>query len=420
MKHMQPIQESRRGSAIVMTMVCIVAVSTLSVVMLDMAESAQAEQSRTSDRMRAQYAAEAAASRAVAMLQAGGTGAIGSEAQAAGLDAASYWVDSSANAAGDVRTLVASASSDRATARVQVTMNAVPDSIWRFAAFGDDTLHMDSNARVDSYNSTLGTWAAQAVNGSGSNLYANDKGNVGSNGDVTLDQNSKVWGSAQCGPEAATTVLGNAVVTGSTTPAPTTVELPPLSIPNLPSSGDRTVNGTLNLPAGNYRYNTFNMRSGAIVNVTGPATIVTTNFLMRQNTQFRVNATNGPVKIYVYDDFVLSSNAQMYALDFNPDKVQVNLESDNVIDPDVTVELDVIDFDSNTKIYGTIYAPNAHIEVDSNLELFGAMMARSIDLDSNARVHYDENLARARSNGSVVWQQVAWRPLPGLPHGSAN
>lgn len=411
---------SRRGSAIVMTLVCIVAVSTLSVVMLDMAEGAQAEARQTGDRLRAQYAAEAAASRAVAMLQAGGTGSIGSEQHAAGLDSASYWVDSSVNSTGDVRTLTASGVADRSTARVQVTLNAVPDSIWKFAAFGDEVLHMDSNARVDSYNSTLGTWAVQATNGSGSNLYAHDSGNVGSNGDVTMDQNSKVWGSAQCGPEAATTVLGNAVVTGSTTPAPEEVDLPPLSIPSLTSSGDRTVNGTLNLPAGNYRYNTFNMRSGAIVNVTGPATIVTTNFLMRQNTQFRVNATNGPVKIYVYDDFVLSSNAQMYALDFNPDKVQVNLESDNVIDPDVTVELDVIDFDSNTKIYGTIYAPNAHIEVDSNLELFGAMMARSIDLDSNARVHYDENLARARSNGSVVWQQVAWRALPSLPHGSAN
>lgn len=410
----------RRGSAIVMTLVCIVAVSTLSVVMLDMAESAQAETRASSDRLRAQYAAEAAASRAVAMLQAGGTGAIGSASQASGLDAASYWVDSSVNSTGDVRTLTASGVADRATARVEVTLNAVPDSIWKFAAFGDEALHMDSNARVDSYDSTLGTWVAQAIHGSGSNLYAKDSGNVGSNGDVTMDQNSKVWGSAQCGPEGATTVLGNAVVTGSTTPAPAVVELPPLAIPSLPSSGDRTVNGTLNLPAGNYRYNTFNMRSGAIVNVTGPATIVTTNFLMRQNTQFRVDATNGPVKIYVYDDFVLSSNAQMYALDFNPDKIQVNLESDNVIDPDVTVELDVVDFDSNTKIFGTIYAPNAHIEVDSNLELFGAMMARSIDLDSNARVHYDENLARARSNGEVVWQQVAWRALPSQPHGSAN
>ena len=412
--------KSRRGSAIVMTLVCIVAVSTLSVVMLDMAESAQSEQRQAGDRLRAQYAAEAAASRAVAMLQAGGTGSIGNAQQSAQLDASSYWVESNLSAAGDVRTLLASGVSDRATARVEVTLNAVPDSIWKFAAFGDEQLHMDSNARVDSYNSTLGTWAAQAVNGSGSNLYANDSGNIGSNGDVTMDQNSKVWGGAQCGPEGATTVLGNAIVTGSTTPAPSTVELPPLSIPNLPSSGDRTVNGTLDLAAGNYRFNTFNMRSGAIVNVTGPATIVTTNFLMRQNTQFRVDATNGPVKIYVYDDFVLSSNAQMYALNYDPDKLQVNLESDNVIDPDVTVELDVIDFDSNTKIFGTIYAPNAHIEVDSNLELFGAMMARSIDLDSNARVHYDENLARARSEGDVVWTQVAWRSLPTLPRGNAD
>ncbi|MBM3989934.1 MAG: hypothetical protein FJ298_02890 [Planctomycetes bacterium] len=411
---------NRRGSAIVMTLVCIVAVSTLSVVMLDMAESAQSEQRQEGDRTRAHYAAEAAASRAVAMLQAGGTGAIGSEQQRTSLDATRYWVDSSLNAAADVRTLIASGVSDRATARVEVTLNAVPDSIWKFAAFGDESLHMDSNARVDSYNSTLGTWASQAVHGSGSNLYANDSGNVGSNGDVTMDQNSKVWGSAQCGPGSATTVLGNAVVTGSTAPAPAIVDLPPLSIPSLVSSGDRTVNGTLNLPAGSYRYNTLNIRSGAIVNVTGPATVVVTNFVMRQNTQFRVNATNGPVKIYVYDDFVLSSNAQMYALNYDPDKLQVNLESDNVIDPDVTVELDVIDFDSNTKIFGTIYAPNAHIEVDSNLELFGAMMARSIDLDSNSRVHYDENLARARSNGSVVWTQVAWQALPTLARGDAN
>ncbi len=420
MKRIQFARMNRRGSAIVMTMMCIVAVSTLSFVMLGMAESAQTEQSRTNDRLRAQYTAEAAASRAVALLQAGETGSIASEQQTASLDAASYWVDSSLNAAGDVRTLVASASSDRATARVQVTMSAVPDSIWRFAAFGDDTLHLDSNARVDSYNSTLGTWAAQSVNGSGSNLFANEKGNVGSNGDVLLEQSSRIWGSAQCGPDAATTVLGNAAVTGTSTPAPSTQELPPLSIPDLSSSGDLTVNGALNLPAGDYRYDTFNMRSGAIVNVTGPATIVATNFLMRQNTQFRVDATDGPVKIYVYDDFLLGSSAQIYALDFDPDKVHVNLESDNLFDPDVTVELDVIDFESNTKVFGTIYAPNAHIEVDCNLELFGAIMARSIDLDSNARVHYDENLARARSNGSVVWQQVAWRALPGQAHGSSN
>ena len=72
-----------------MTLVCIVAVSTLSVVMLDMAESAQSEQRQAGDRLRAQYAAEAAASRAVAMLQAGGTGAIGSAQQSAQLDASS-------------------------------------------------------------------------------------------------------------------------------------------------------------------------------------------------------------------------------------------------------------------------------------------------------------------------------------------
>ncbi|MCY3004089.1 MAG: hypothetical protein NTV21_20015 [Planctomycetota bacterium] len=421
MKIQRRLQPSpRRGGAIVMTLTTLVAVSTLSVVMVQMAGSSQSEQRRATERVHAQYVAEAAANRAVALVRADQTGQIGSQQATVTHGASQYWVDSAVNNTGDVRTLTATAVDDRTTARLEVTLRSVPDSIWRFAAFGKDSLHMDSNARVDSYDSTLGTWATQAVNGSGSNQYAHEDGNVGSNGNITMDQNSKVWGDAECGPSSSTTVLGNAVVTGTTSPASSPVDMPPITMPSYVSSGNLTVNGTLNIASGNRRYDTLNMKANSIVNITGPANIVVTNFFMRAGSQFKVNATNGPVVLYVIDDFTLAAGARMYPTNYDPSKLEINLLSDNIIDPGIVVDLDVVDFSSNTKIYGTIYAPDALIEVNSNLELFGSMMARDIDLDSNARVHYDENLARVKTTGDVVWEKVAWRPLPLLPHGSAN
>lgn len=410
----------RRGGALVMTLTALVAVSTLSIAMVEMASSAQKEQRLVTEKVHVQYVAEAAANRAVALVRVDQSGQIGSQQAMVAHGASQYWVDSTLNGTGDVRTLLATAVDDRMTAQLEVTLRSTPDSIWKFAAFGDELLHMDSNARVDSYDSTLGTYAAQAVNGSGANLYANDAGNVGSNGDVSMDQNSQVWGGAACGPDGTTTVLGNAQVTGSTAPASATVAMPPIVLPAAAGTTNLTVNGTVNLAAGTHCFDTVNIRANSIINVSGPATIVATNFFMRSGAQFQADTTNGPVKLYVIDDFALSANSQMYPVSQDPSQLEINLLSDNVIDPDVVVDLDVIDFASNTRIHGTLYAPNANIEVDSNLELFGAMMARSVDLDSNARVHYDENLARVKTTGEIVWERIAWRPLPILPHGSAN
>ena len=88
-------------------------------------------------------------------------------------------------------------------------------------------------------------------------------------------------------------------------------------------------------------------------------------------------------------------------------------ESDNVIDPNVTVDLDDVAFDSNAEIYGTIYAPEALIEINSNFELFGALIARRVHLDSRSRVHYDEALSGTGSDSSdASYAAICWLALP--------
>lgn len=402
---------NERGGALVVTAVSLTSLSVLSLSLLSVMMSSSNEQRAQREKLRAEYVCEAALNRAVVELNSGGDGAIGNANGPEAWGDSMFWVDAVGGGA-NLMTLTATALDDRAGARIELTLQRSIDSMWIYGAFGEDSLHLDSNARVDSYDSSLGTWAAQAVNGSGSDLHALTTGDVGSNGSVLMEQNSKVWGDAVCGPGQTTTVLGNAVCTGSTSPASTPMAMPPIVVPAIPSSGDLTVDGTLTIPSGNHAYGAFMAKTGAVTTVIGPATIVCENFSMRSGAQFIADTTNGPVKIYVNDDFVLSSNTSLRPQNYIPADLEVNLLSDNIVDPMVIVDLDTVDFNSNAKMHGTIYAPNAHIEIDSNFELFGALVAFRVDLDSNCRIHYDEQLAVSKGGTPGDYQAICWRTLP--------
>ena len=90
-----------------------------------------------------------------------------------------------------------------------------------------------------------------------------------------------------------------------------------------------------------------------------------------------------------------------------------------IIDPDSNVSLDQVGFESNSRLFGTIYAPNAAIEIQSDFELFGAIMARRLHLSSWSRVHYDEALRSTGANGRRVFQTLCWRELA-LPTGDGQ
>jgi hypothetical protein len=73
------------------------------------------------------------------------------------------------------------------------------------------------------------------------------------------------------------------------------------------------------------------------------------------------------------------------------------------------VDVDLLDFDSNAKMYASIYAPNALVEINSNFELFGALMAKELILDSNCKIHYDESLAEADIYSTTNFEVIGWR-----------
>jgi len=425
---MQPTPQSRlltrnharRGSALVLSVFILSAVAVLSVSLVSANVAANREQRQQQESMSAMYASEAGIGAAVFDLEHGGTGDLGSEQTPATFGSDSYWVQATDLGDGFV-SLESTGTSSRTSTRVELIVRAEESGFFRWGAFGDEGLTMDSNAQVDSYDSGLGSYASQDVNGSGSSSYANANGDVGSNADVSMDSNVKVWGDATPGPDHSATVTGNAKLSGSSAPATNATVLPPLVIPTFPGSGDAYFDNKKGdtIPSGDYQYGSFHLDGNAIVVIEGPATIVCDSWVLDSNAELYVDATNGGVEIYVYDDFLLNSNTLITSLTNTPADIAINLESDNIINPDLDVDLDQVDFESNAQLFGTVYAPNAAIEINSNFELYGSVVARSVHLDSNSRIHYDETLGSSGGGGGDDYEAVCWRvrPMPGNSQG---
>ncbi|MHC4263713.1 MAG: DUF7305 domain-containing protein, partial [Planctomycetota bacterium] len=145
--------------------------------------------------------------------------------------------------------------------------------------------------------------------------------------------------------------------------------------------------------------------------IVGPATITCDNFEIGSGSEVYIDDSAGPVTIYVENDFTMNSNTLLAPLSDDPMSLTLNLLSDNILDPTVDVDFteDLIDFESNAIMYGKIYAPNAEVVIDSNFELYGAVAARLLELRSNSRVHYDENLANSDEDAVSTWEIVGWR-----------
>jgi hypothetical protein len=402
---------SRRGTALMTMVLCVVGMAALSMALMAVSLGDSKEQRGEKEEIHASYICQAGLSQAMYQLQRGQTGTVGSQQNPVAWAGSQYWVEAF-NLSPSIIRLRANGIENGMGAAQELVVRAVPTTIWQYGAFGREYLHMDANARVDSYNSSLGTYASQAVNGSGNDQHALMNGDIGSNGSITLDVNGHVWGDAIAGPSHTTTVLGNAVVTGTTLPATSQVQLPAINVPAYPSLGARTITTNTTLVSGNYNWTNLTINSSKTLTINGPANVVVSNLELRSSSNLIVDTTNGLVTFYVIDNFVMNSNAQFRAANYVPADLRINLLSDNVINPEVNVQLDQVVLNSNTQIHGTVLAPNARVIIDSNFQIFGALMARSLDLHSNAFFHFDEALMNATANGVPTYETLAWREMP--------
>jgi hypothetical protein len=396
MKQARP-RPAQRGSILLLVVMLMLGVAMLSLALVSMTNAFHGEQQSSREELSAQLVCEAGLGEAYLQLQTTGDGNLGSEAEPIAYGDGSFWVV--ATDLGDERTaLLATGVDDRARTSIEMIVAEEPGAFFQWGAFADDRLRMDSNASVDSYDSSDGSYASQE-SGSGSSAHANENGDIGSNGPITMDSNTIVWGDATPGPSSSVAQNGNSDVTGATTPLVTPVVFPPIAVPAGGPGASATINGVAVRPPGTYFFSNLTLNSNSVLTVTGPAVLVVRNLTVDSNSQLLVDALGGGVTIYVARNFVLNSNAQVRSLTSTPSDVAINLSS---------VPANTVFFDSNVQLHGTVYAPAADIRIDSNAQLFGAIMAWRLELNSNSRIHYDEALAR-QGGAEAGFRLLCWR-----------
>jgi len=276
-----------------------------------------------------------------------------------------------------------------------------------FAAFGANGVDMDSNALVDSYNSTLGSYSSQVVNQQGAQPYANANGDVGSNAGVHLDSNAILMGDGIPGPQSSVTLDGTAYVSGSTSPASQPVELPPIQLPPealLPGQTFTAVGGSSTTFApGGYHFTSFDVESGASVVFQAPSTIVIDSFESGSNSGVTLDTTAGTIRVYFTGEVDIDSNSSVSNSTQDPARLLFYITTDNISNPNLEVEID-----SNNSLCAVVYAPNARLELDSNGHLFGTVIAKEVLIDSNFEIHYDENLVNIVI-GTKEYKVKSWR-----------
>jgi hypothetical protein len=397
---------AKSGGVLVMVAFAVTSMAILALSVTTVARSSTREQIASNRQIQAQCEAEAGLGEALFDLSKNGTGNIGSVAAPTAYAGGTYWV-ATTDLGNGYKSLISTSRANNSSKCLQLVVKKQNTSIYRFGCFGDTGVTLASNARVDAYDSSLGTYASQATHGNGSNAYAIADGDTGSNADVLLKQNSKVWGDVIPGPSGTATITGNATASGSTAPATTPQVMPAIAWPSLSSLGALTVakNKTTNLPSGNRRYDAATLNTGATLNITGPAKIVFESLSLSSTAQLKIIATGGPVEIYVQHSFVLGSNTTVGSTTNKPVDLSFYLNSDNVTGGDMLA------FSSNAQLYGTIYAPHAAITINSNFETFGALIAKNVWLDSNSRIHFDQQLLNIAGAGAPLYSPVCFRVL---------
>lgn len=375
---------SRRGAAALMLLFVLIPLAGLTLSFLQVGLSFTREQSYRVEDERALLLADAATEEALVALRTEGTGNVGRVDNPAFFGDGVFWVESFADAGNDLLRLRAAALVGNGRAAVERMVFHWYDEPYTIGIFSTKSLVLASNTMIDSFDSALGSYEDQLAAAGGSALRAGAVAQ--SNGDVVIGSTVEVYGDAHPGPDDLVDIPGSSLVSGSTQPAPVPRELPPIDVPVIPVGGSLSVptDGVLSLVPGDYHFSDLSIGSNTLT-IHGPARIVLDEFEMLSNSSLVFDTVGGPIEVYAMGDFVVASNTYMDTTVKEAALVSLNFAGG----PGQSVDLR-----SNASFYGTVYAPEGTIEISSNFEVFGSVVAGELLLASNVSIHFDEALLR--------------------------
>ncbi|GEM_PF-1977551 len=273
---------------------------------------------------------------------------------------------------------------NRAMTQVQFVVER--GSPFEFGLVGLSLVELEDRVVVDSYDSAQGDYDPAT---------AGADGHIHSNGNVTLSTNNTVNGNAQAG---GTVTLGSgSTITGTvgegvlSANVETNITFPPPTSDTdgvSPPGAFNTVSHdlivdpgeTVTLDPGTYSFDKVTVGMGAKLAMTGPVLIYMTG---------RFSAEDGAV--------------------INTSKIPANLVIVSSMAGDDAMKMK----QGSGEFYGGIYALNGEVEFqEGGWKMHGAIIADEIDLEDDARFHYDVAISAASAPGANfrptggTWQEL--------------
>jgi len=316
----------------------------------------------------------------------------------------------------------------------------------QFGLFGDNEVQFNGNISVKAYDSNTGAAVAK-------------KADVGTNGNQVGAFTSKgsaayVDGKVYTGPGSTSdtvSISGHPTITGGnpdilpnkipmpevqipsglpkkSLPAEISFSPQPLFIANLDSfqenprykflmtsraKGGNSDNGGssdgVELAPGDYSSDTgsndVNIRAKQTIILKGPGDYVFDNINIASQGQINVDASSGPVRIFMKGDIVMTgggTSGAFFNSSTNPKPSGLRIYG--------TKTCKNIDMAGNSEAYMTIYAPDADLNMRGNSDLWGAMMTKNIWIHGNPGFTYDVRL-NEEIDDIVTIQTVSWQRL---------
>ena len=404
----------RRGSALIAALFVVLMVGTLSMAYLQVSMNKTREQKGAADAKRAFYMAEAGIAEAYSGLVIGKSGNVGSDVVPARFGNGLFWVV--AENLGENKTCLTSTGlcgSGRASISL-VVENKRP-TIASQGVFSHNPITVQAGAVIDSFDSRVGSGGPMAFGESGA---VTDAARVASNSSITVQgttaraTGAQVLGDVRPGPGAYVNAGTGSVITGSTAPAESGVVLPPVRFPDIVQSGE--VTHALAVPAltmtGSRGHTSLRLKGLGQAVLTGPLTLVVDDLVLDPGTRLTINATAGPVRVFVRNWLKLDAGSTVVCASTDPTKVAIACDGnatvdrtgDGIPDPPVTIN-------ATSNFYGFLYAPKAEFTLGNTFTVWGAIAAKGLTLAGGGRIHFDRAFVDLPSDEGADPAQVCWR-----------
>jgi len=274
---------------------------------------------------------------------------------------------------------------------------------FQYGAYGRESFDMLGGGMIDSYDSELGTYLSQRVNGPDGNAYmfALENGNIRSEGEIKLGGNAQLHGDATTDSTGSFTFGGGTGMYGdslrSTEPFPVD-SIPQSDIIYAQNNNAATTSMTLTGSA-NYDPITSALTAGSGDSVIlGSGTYYFSSVVFNSGGNL-VLAPGADATIYVTGDWDTSGGSII-----NPNAIPASLH--------VYSTGTDFNFSGGSQLCAAIFAPNADMVVTGGSHFFGSVIANSFVNGGGTTLHFDEALLRLGNDLLLVGYELEqWKEL---------